>query len=244
MTELMCKAIVKDNQIQFTGPVTTGITLEEQIQEDKKYGMMVPRNGKYFTWRAENWESNLITHKQILKGINYSWMQAEIEIVLDVRRAKPEELPDFRVAFRRTKDDSELTKDTLMYHYYPINEITHPLRGLCVVNVDFPLTVHVNAVSLNDINQIDFPDHETAPMQGKTWDFDQIYTHEGPGHGLGLPHSPFPYHVMSSSYNVMAEFFVPWDKKRLVAKYGARPWYKKHFYTRWLNWYKVRSDRY
>jgi len=239
---LICQAILKNDRIEFTGPVNFSTTLKEQIQEDKKFGMMYPRNEKYFTWKAEDWEGNHIKKKQVLYGINLAWTQAELEIPIDVKRARPKEPADFRIAFRRTEDDSDLTKGTLMYHYYPINEVDHPLRGLCVVNTDFPWTVHGNPISMHEINPLHYP--EDTKSTGQTFDFDQVYTHEGPGHGLGLPHSPLDYQMMSPSYTIMSEFLTKWDKKRLIAKYGARSWWNKWFYKRWINWYKVRSDRY
>ena len=245
----LCKALLKGTQIEFTGPANAGKTLEEQIQEDKKYGIMVPRNGSYFTWKAEDWAGKHITQKQILKGINYAWLQAELEIVLDVRKARLHEVPDFKIAFRATADDPELTSNTLMYHYYPIQDVNHPLRGLCVVNTDFPFTVHGNPISMHEIDPDHYPEHpenfpEHTDPTGFTYDFDQTYTHEGPGHGLGLPHSPNRGDAMFGNYSGMGEFMQTWDKARLVAKYGARPWFKKWFYTRWINWYRGRSDRY
>lgn len=246
---LLCKAEVKKGKVEFSGPANTGRTLEEQIQEDKKYGMMVPRNGKYFTWEAKDWRGRHISQKQVNYGINLAWTQAELEIVLDVKKAQPFDIPDFKIEFRRTIDDPELTSNTLMYHYYPINNQDNPFRGLCVVNTDFPWTVHGNPLSMHEIDPVHYPAHpedfpEHIDSTGGTFDFDQVYTHEGPGHGLGLPHSPNRWEVMYGNYSGMAEFFTTWDKARLVAKYGARPWWKKHFYTRFVQWYQIRSDRY
>ena len=73
------------------------LSLEDQIEEDKRYGKMVPRNGKYFTVRAMDWNNNWITNRQIKRGIVLAFHQAEIEITLDVRYAKEDEQPDFKV---------------------------------------------------------------------------------------------------------------------------------------------------
>jgi len=246
---LLCKAEFKEGKLEFSGPANDGRTLAEQIEIDKRYGKMVPRNGKYFTWRAEDWQGKFITQRQVNYGINLAWTQAEFEIPIDVKRARPEDVPDFRVAYRATADDRILTANTLMYHYYPINDLSNEFRGLCVVNTDFPLTVHGNPISMHELDPTHYPEHpenfpEHTDPTGHTYDFDQIYSHEGPGHGLGLPHSPNRWEVMYGNYSGMGEFFTAWDKARLVAKYGARPWWNKWFYKRWIKWYQIRSDKY
>jgi len=253
MKDLKCKAIkTDDGKIVFESAISESNTpeeLQEQIEYNKRFGKMVPRNGKYFTWRAEDWQGKFITHRQINYGINLAWTQVELEIPIDVKRAKVGEYADFKIYFRRTSDDPELTSNTLMYHYYPINDFNNPNRGVCVVNTDFPLTVHGNPISMHEIDPDHYPEHpvgfpEHIDPTGHTFDFDQLYAHEGPGHGLGLGHTKLQYHVMSSNYTIMAEFFTNFDIACEKAKYGARNWFKKWFYKRWINWYRVRSDRY
>lgn len=241
---LLCKAEVVDPKkglVEFSGPANTGVSLEEQIQEDKKYGTMRPRNGQFFTWKAEDWQGKFITKRQIKYGLNFAQQQVELEIALDIKRWQRGMEPDFKISFRRTADDPELRSSTLMYHYYPINDIANPLRGLCVVNTDFPWTVHGNPISMYEIDPAHYP--VDTPNTGFTYDFDQVYTHEFL-HGLGLPHSPNKFEVMSPNYGIMAEFMTAWDKKRIAAKYTPRPWWKKHFYTRWMQFYQKRSDKY
>ncbi len=250
--ERICYAIVKEGKgLEFDDGLAKleHTSIEAVIENDKKYGKMVPRNGKYFTWRAEDWQGKHITKKQINYGINLAWTQVELEIPIDVKRARPGEIPDFRIAFRRVADDPILTANTLMYHFYPIQNILSPNRGLCVVNVDYPWTVHGNPLSMHEIDSDHYPEHpenfpEHIEPTGDTYDFDQVYEHEGPGHGLGLPHDPLPGNNMSSNYTIMAEYITDREKARHKAKYGSRNWFKKWFYTRWINWYRRRSDRY
>ena len=62
---------------------------------------------------------------------------------------KSNELPDFKIYFRTTDDDSLLNSNTLMYHYYPISDLDSPNRGVCVVNTDFTWTSHVEGIQLH-----------------------------------------------------------------------------------------------
>lgn len=243
----MCRAIYneKNKCVDFESEILAANTLEDQIKEDRRYGIMIPRNGEYFTFRAMDWNNKWITSKQINKGITLAWQEAEIEIPIDVRKAKPGELEDFKIYFRSTADDPELTRNTIMYHYYPIQDPTNPLRGVCVVNTDFNFTIHGEGVSMFDID----PDHytEDTKVKGFTVDFDQVYGHEGPGHGLGLPHSPNSDKKMSSSLGRMIEFMhmeFPLETiPRLIAKYGKRSM-PSRWRKRWRNWYRVRSENY
>lgn len=246
---LICKLMYDENQKCFhfeSGEATVGkLSLEDQIEEDRRYGKMVPRNGKYFTVRAMDWSNKWITNKQIIKGIVLAWHQAEIEIPIDVRYADFDEEPDFKVFFRATADDPKLDRNTVMYHYYPINDITNPLRGVCVVNTDFNFTIDGENVSMFEVD----PEHytEDTKVTSPTIDFDEVYEHEGPGHGLGLPHSSHDFKVMSRTVGKIAKFLhienpletIP----RLIAKYGKRSMLSKHR-LRWRNWYRVRAEKY
>lgn len=246
--DLICKVIYDktENCYHFESAEVPGLkTLEEQIEIDKRYGKMLPRNGKYFTFRAMAWNDKFITDRQINRGITLAWQQAEIEIPIDVRKAKDNEIPDFKIYFRATADDPHLSRNTVMYQYYPINDITNPNRGVCVVNTDFDFTIHGNLVSMFLID----PDHytEDTKVKAPTIDFDEVYEHEGPGHGLGLPHSTHDGKVMSRSVGTMAKFLhdeTPLETiPRMIAKYGKRGMLSI-FRKRWRNWYRVRSDKY
>ena len=247
--ELICKLIYDENKEDFhfeSTDVQIGkLSLEDQIEEDKRFGKMVPRNGKYFTVRAMDWNNKWITSRQINRGITLAFHQAEIEIPIDVRLAEFDEEPDFKVFFRATADDPQLTRNTVMYHYFPIKDVNHPLRGVCVVNTDFNFTIHGENVSMFEIDQEHYT--EDTKITAPTYDFDSIYTHESDGHGLGLPHSSHSGKVMSPSVGTMAEFMaeeIPHETiPRLRAKYGTRSMLSRHR-LRWRNWYRVRADKY
>jgi hypothetical protein len=60
---LMCKLIYDEQKEDFHFESTSvgvgKLSLEDQIEEDKRYGKMTPRNGKYFTVRAMDWNEKL-----------------------------------------------------------------------------------------------------------------------------------------------------------------------------------------
>jgi len=247
MTDRMCKVIVNDTgDIQYESAVSNGSTLEQIIKDDKKYGVMTPRNGEYFTVRVADWKNRWMSSRQVIKGILLAWNTVEKIIAIDVRLAKDDETPDFTIFFRATADDPNLTSNTLMYHYYPISSLSNPNRGVCVVNTDFPWTIDGEGISLHEFD----PDHypEPTPNQtAKTYDFDDIYVHEGPGHGLGLPHSPNRYTKMFYNAGGMIDFIFNEKPRetiaRLQAKYPKRRMSIWHL-GRWIRYLTRRRDRY
>lgn len=243
--EIICKAIWKDNNVTFESQEILGSTLQEIIEGDVKYGKMIPKNGKYFTYKIMDWKGKWISDVQITKAITLSWNKAEKVVDLEFRLAKENEYADFKVYFRNTADDSNLTKNTIMYHYYPINDFNNVNRGVCVVNTDFPFTSNGEGIPLHIFD----PDHYPTPVlsTAETIDFDAVYDHEGTGHGLGLPHSPNKYTKMYGNYSGMAESMFDEDPQetvpRLEAKYPPKLM-KKHHLKRWINWFKTRQDNY
>lgn len=240
--EKLCKAMIsQDGQIQFNSVSAIGSTIEDIIEDDKKYGVLTPINGKYFTYRVLN-EDKEITNKQVIKAIRYSFRRIEIRTKLKFRPAGDEKLVDFRIEFRTVESDPDkvLTSNTLMYHYYPIQNISNPFRGLCVINKAFYWTSHGKRIDMHLIDPINYP----TPNSGSTkitYDLDQIYTHEV-GHGLGLSHATEAGHIMSSNIGIMAEFFSKQDVARLHAKYEARG-LSEHILKRWLRWLIYSSER-
>ena len=247
MTEQICRALVNLNgTMTFDSAVVKGSTLEEMIEDDKKYGVMTPRNGKYFTFRVADWNNKWMRSKQLVRGIRLAWNTVEKFIAIDVRQAKINEIPDFKIYFRKTEDDPLLTKNTLMYQYYPISNINNPNRGVCVVNADYPWTIDGKGIPLHVFDSKHYP--EPIPnAKAKTYDFDDIYSHEGPGHGLGLPHSPNQNTKMFGNASGMIDLIFnekPYETiPRLQAKYPERKmsrWRR----LRWISYYLVRRDRY
>ncbi len=105
--EKLCKAIIsQDGQIQFNSVSAIGSTIEDIIEDDKKYGVLTPINGKYFTYRVLN-EDKEITNKQVIKAIRYSFRRIEIRTKLKFRPAGDEKLVDFRIEFRTVESDPD-----------------------------------------------------------------------------------------------------------------------------------------
>ena len=244
--ERVCRAILtEDRQVAFESATVSGATLEEIIADDKKYGMMVPKNGKYFTYRVMDWEGKWISNKQITRGVTIAWNKVEKVIDIECREALPGEYADFKIYFRRVQDDPLLTKDTLQYQFYPISNFDNPNRGVCVVNADYPWTTNGEGIPLHIFD----PDHYPEPINStaQTIDFDAVYDHEGPGHGLGLPHSPNKNTKMYGNYSGMIESIFDEEPletiPRLHAKYPLEIM-PEHQLQRWIDYYKVRQDKY
>lgn len=245
MTERICRVILsKDEDIQFESVVANGNTLQEIIKADKKYGVMVPKNGKYFTYRVMDWEGKWISNKRIRKAVTFTWNKVEKILDLDFKEVKNEEYADFKVYFRRVVDDSLLTENTLMYHYYPISDFNNAKRGVCVVNIDYPWTSNGKAIPLHIYDPEHYPDVTNSSV--KTFDFDATYEHEGPGHGLGLPHSPNRNTKLYWNYSGMTESMFDEEPQetvlRLQAKYPKNNM-KLSRLRRWINWFKSTRDR-
>ncbi len=230
MTEQYCKVDVCPNgKLYFIAPATTGNSLNEVIEDDKRYGKMSPANGEYFTWKVFDGDDEF-DHKKSIKSIQKTIRRFEIRLNIKFKYAKDGEVVDFKIYFRTTENDNILTANTLMYHYFPINSLTNEFRGVCVVNKEFHWTTHGKGIPL---------DTGGAKM---TYDFDQVYTHEL-GHGLGLPHSKLRNQVMSPNYGIMAEWLTKEeDLPRLWAKYPKRIMSERRL-TRWLKWIYHASER-
>lgn len=243
--EQICKVIIDKNEsIQFESVLANGSTLSEIIQNDKKYDVMVPYNGKYFTYRVMDWEGKWISNNKIRRAITFTWNKVEKILNLDFKEAKDGEYADFKVYFRRVIDDPLLSANTLMYHYYPISDFNNEKRGVCVVNVDYAWTSDGEGIPLHIYDPEHYPDFTTATAQ--TFDFDATYEHEGPGHGLGLPHSPNRDTKLYYNYSGMSESMFDENPLetvlRLQAKYPKKVM-KPHIFRRWINWFKARRDR-
>jgi len=245
MTDNICRVILSEgNTIKFESVVANGSTLTDIIKDDKKYGVMVPKNGKYFTYTVMDWEGKWISNKRIRKAVTFTWNKVEKILDLDFREAKDGEYADFKVYFRRVIDDPLLNANTLMYHYYPISDFNNEKRGVCVVNIDYPWTSDGDPIPLHLYDPEHNPDVTTSATI--TFDFDATYEHEGPGHGLGLPHSPNINTKLYFNYSGMSESIFDEESKetihRLQAKYPKNEM-KPSRLRRWINWFKSIRDR-
>ena len=230
--------------LEFDSVETIGSTIKQVIENDKNFGKMVPANGKYFTYTVLN-EDQEFTQKQAVKGFAYAKQRWRIYADLPSFRRVPKNYDgviDFRVEFRTvdTDPDKQLKANTIMYHYYPIQDTNNPLRGLCVVNKAFFFTSHGN-----EVLGTEFKKHgiEVQFLDGKysTMDFDKLLAHEL-GHGLGLPHDTEPENMMAYREDLMVEYPSERDIARMQAKYGVRKmsWFRR---WRWLRWLQYASER-
>ena len=245
----ICKAEVdepylssrKSNIIEFNSAQLNSTEINSIIEEDKQYGVFQPFNGEHYTYRVLN-EDEEITNEKVLKSIEYSYRRISLRTNLKFRRAREGEYADLRIEFRTvdTDPEKELQSSTLMYHYYPISNSTHRLRGLCVVNKDYFWTTAGGSLDMHYIDPEHYPEPNSG-YGGKTYDLDQVYTHEVL-HGLGLPHSKTSGNVMSPNYGIMAEWLSDEDIARIQAKYGSRNISESRV-KRWLKWLKIASNR-
>ena len=241
MSQDYCELILNDKgKIESTDSAKDTIrTIQQQIQFDKRYGNFTPRNGKYFTFRVYG-EDTEIKHKTVVKAVHYAFKGWTIRTKAKVKRARKNELPDFRIYFKNPRTDPLLKKNTIMYHYYPISDVNNPKRGVCVINSDFYFTTHGNPISMHMIDPKNYP--VETEVTGETMDIDVIIRHEF-GHGFGLPHDETIHTVMYYSSGGIAEFPAPRDIARIQAKLGTRL-ISKFRLLRWLIWLVIRSDNY
>lgn len=225
MNEKYCEIILKnDIAVSVDGATDEKLSIEERIEEDKKYGIFKPRNGKYFTYKVHG-EDVEITHKRVIKAVQFGFKRWSIYADFRVKKARRNDIPDFNIYFKTPSEDPLLNKNTIMYHYYPINDLNNPLRGKCVINKNFTYTASGKITN------------------GKrTMDIDQIICHEF-GHGFGLPHDKEFRTIMYYSEGGMSEYPSSRDISRIQAKMGKT---KKSSWIikRWLRWLFNRSERY
>lgn len=244
ITPLLCRVTFGEQGLEFESAETRGLTLSKTIEDDKKYGKMVPANGKYFTYTVLN-EDDEFTQKEAENAYRYAKQRWKIYAKLPRFRRVDKNFKgiiDFRVEFRTvdTDPDKQLKNNTIMYHYYPIQKLDHPLRGLCVVNKAFFFTSHGNGVYGSEFIKHGIP-VQFPSRKYKTLDFDKVLAHEL-GHGLGLPHDSEPENMMAFREDLMTEYPSMRDQSRIKAKYGHRRM-SSWILMRWLKWLKWASER-
>ena len=222
--ESYCELVLKNGKVLSVDNTTNEkLTITQQIEEDKKYNTFKPRNGKYFTYKVHGQDVE-ITHKRVIKAVQYGFKRWSIYANFKIKKARRDDIPDFNIFFKSPKDDPLLNENTVMYHYYPIDDIKNPLRGKCVINKNFYYT-----------------DNGELEDGKSTMDIDQILCHEF-GHGFGLPHDKYPYTVMYYSTGGMSEYPSERCIARIQAKMGKTK--KVGRIKRWLIWLHIRSENY
>ena len=239
-----CRISSTPNGMKFESVENKGLTINQVIENDKNFGKMVPANGEYFTYAVFN-EDTEFTQKEAVNGFAFAKQRWRIYADLPSFRRVTKNFQgviDFRVEFRtvETDPDKQLQANTIMYHYFPIQDTNNPFRGLCVVNKAFYFTSHGNGVLGSEFeNQgipVQFPDQKYQTM-----DFDKLLAHEL-GHGLGLPHDTEPENMMAYREDLMTEYPSERDIARMQAKYGVR---KMSYFRRmrWIMWLQRASER-
>jgi len=232
-SNLLCKTVAVDakhatnNKFRFESVETKAESLEEQIEEDKKFGKFpIPSSGT-LTYRLMNHSSDFDKKNKNRIGMNYALTQWDIEIAPNLRYVSIDQSSDISIEFKDRKDD-ELFADepnVLAYAYFP--NAGESLRGIVRVNDDYEWSLNGKGKWIT--NEGD------QRVKIKTWDLILVLRHEL-GHTFGLPHSVNPNNTMSPSYEVMSRHNTSEDIARIRAKYGKRSWPSRRYmaFKSWL----------
>ena len=244
--DIICRAITSGNAIKFRSEKiingkTIGILddpisidLENVINNDKKYGLLIPKNGKSFGYFIVNKDKE-ITHKQARKGVYNALFRWWLELKFEFHRAKTLEEADLKFYFRTEEEDEILNSSTLAYMFYPLGSKNN---GICVINMRFWWTLSGQGVDLHLQDPVNYP-NPTGKTQGSSWDLDQVLGHEI-GHGVfGLPHY---IGMMASNYGEMEEYLTLEDILRGGAKVGRKNMLQRKYNKLKLRLY-IRSDK-
>ena len=181
----ICKAVYDPakKEVTFESAETKGLTLSQTVEDDKKYGTFKPANGKYFTYRVLNGDVEF-TPKQAKKAMQFGMRRWRLYANLPpFKPAKHGQAADFTLQFETVESDSRehMTKNTIMYHYYPIQDLQSPNRGVCVVNKRFYFTEDGKVRKGSELIGIE---NNYSDGNYRTIDFDQVYHHGGFGREL------------------------------------------------------------
>ncbi len=233
-SNLLCKTVAVDpkhatnNKFHFESIETKAETLDEQIEEDKKFGKFpIPQSGT-LTYRLLNHSSDFDKKNKNRIGMNYALTQWDIEIAPNLRYVPIDQSSDISIEFKDIKDDELFAEEpnVLAYAYFP--NAGASLRGIVRVNDDYEW-------SLNGENKI-ITNEGGQQVNIKTWDLILVLRHEL-GHTFGLPHSPNPNNTMSTNYEIMSRHNTDEDITRIRAKYGKRNWISRRYmaFKIWLS---------
>jgi len=258
MQELICRLVLEDNTIKpiiqyvDNGRVTATLvttptqTLQQLIESDKKFKVLIPRDGKSFAYRLLNTDTE-ISFKNAKRAIYLAldkWKYCNAALGLnkalkfDFHEAKKNEIPDLTYQFRAISEDPLLDKNTIAYMYFPLGG---PNNGVCIINKLFYFDMHGKGVSMHLIDPEHYPDPNTVVKYLDT-DLDVVLYHED-GHGVfGLQHTQERGHGMSSNYSYMAEEPTMQDYLRAAAKVGT-VLIQLSRWERILKWLRISSEK-
>ena len=137
-TKLICKAIAIDpdhatnNKFRFESVEITADTLDEQIEEDKQFGVFpIPQTGK-LTYRLVNHSSDFDKKNKNRIGMNYALTQWDVEIKPDLKYLSMEQSSDISIEPWYTNNfyfiliaEDPLVKPDLLPNY--VLRMTHQL---------------------------------------------------------------------------------------------------------------------
>jgi len=249
MYDLICRATNTGNSVGFTtemvkdgkiiGRAESDVqSLANLINSDKSYGLLKPKNGKYFTYKIMSLDKE-ITDSQMIKATSRALNRWAFKLKLKYSKADSGEEVDIKIYFRSEEEDPLLTSSTIAYMYYPLGST---YNGIMVINTRYYFTLSGNAVNMHYIDPVHYPDPKTAPIQGASIDLDVVMYHEF-GHGiLGLQHDVHAGNGMAYRYDLMSEMPSTRDLSRGAAKIGYRDDNKSYLERLW-NYLTKTQDR-
>ena len=246
MNGIICRAITSGNSINYvTEKIQDGIitklpepltdSLATVLQNDKKYGVLKPRDGKSFSYKIISLDKE-VTEKQVLRSITSALFNYKLYLQLEYHRCRGIESPDITVSFKSISEDPTLNTSTLAYMYYPLGGKTN---GVMVINSMFYWTSHGEGIDMFFIDPVHYPTPGSSKNKGQTHDLDKVITHEF-GHGIfGLPHYEG---TMAPRYDLMDEYLDDTTIFRASQKIPKRNMLDSKF-KRLLSHLKIRSER-
>jgi hypothetical protein len=226
---------VQGKVLQVLDYNTMGKSLEEILENDKRFGVLKPKNGKSFGYFIKNGDLEL-TSRQVRKGTTRALFRWYKEMKFKFFRARKEHEADLIIEYRSEADDGLLSPQTLAYMYYPLGS---QYDGHMVINTRPFFTLHGEGIDMHYIDPINYPELDSG-VSGATVDLDQVEGHEF-GHGIfGLPHVSG---IMAPNYGMMTEFLSELDIIRARAKGFERRSWTSRKYQRLKAWFLSTSDR-
>lgn len=243
MNGIICRAITSGNYI--TEKIQDGIItkLPDQLSDsistvllnDKKYGLLRPRDGKSFSYKILSLDKE-VTERQVVRAVSSALFNWHLHLNLDYHKCKSNELPDITIQFKSIAEDPTLNTSTLAYMYYPLGGKTN---GVMVINTMFYWTNNGEGIDMYFIDPIHYPTPGSSKNKGETHDLDKVLTHEF-GHGIfGLPHLSG---TMAPRYDLMEEYLDEETIFRASQKIPKRNMIESKF-KRLLAHLKIRSER-